>query len=476
MRITGGKIFSAALIAAIAGLASLAGAPISVAAAPAPGWPQPRYDAAGTGYNPNETQLNAGNAGRLVTRAIVPLGRPFSASTPVVADGMVFVTGYFSTGGQPGEIEAFPQTCGAPRGLSCKPIWKAFVTYDDSLGVTVADGEVFANTLSFSAYQKLWVFGEHCGTGGAACSPLWTTRIPGHSFADQAPTVAGGTVYVPFGQIGLPNYVEAFPTVCTTGCKPLWRGQLDLGADDSAAVADGYVFIPDYDGQVYAFRVGCATGGRVCAPAWRGSVGEAGPRGVAVADGLVFIGSQNGNLYAFRARGCGTVQCSPAWTAVTRPGANIISRPAVAYGMVFVTNYGDGHLYAFPEHCAANCQPVWTAFVGTRIPYSPAVANGVVYVPAGNNRSNVGIDAFSATCATGGGICTPLWHGGGGTYYLPSPPSVADGEVWTTGGPVNGPANLYAFGLPVPGGTHAGWQAQSGGRGTGRLSPAPVIR
>jgi hypothetical protein len=72
----------------------------------------------------------------------------------------------------------------------------------------------------------------------------------------------------------------------------------------------------------------------------------------------------------------------------------------------------------------------------------------VVYVAEGSNENNVGIDAFAATCATGGGTCTPLWHGKLG-YYVPSDPVVAGGELWTADSLQNGPASLYAFGLPV---------------------------
>jgi PQQ-like domain len=437
---------------------------------PAPSWPQPRYNAAGTGYNPTETQLGTGNVGRLVTRAIAPLGRPFSAAAPVVADGLVIVTGYYSSGGQKGEIEAFPESCGAPLGLSCKPVWQAFVSYDDSMGVTVADGMVFANTLTAKPTQKLWVFSVHCGTGGATCSPLWTTNIRGLSYAAQAPTVAGGVIYVPYGRVGH-AYLDAFPEACHSGCQPLWQGQLQTGADDSAAVADGLVFVPDYDGYIYAFRVGCATGGKVCAPAWLGSVGEGGPRGAAVANGLLFIGSQNGDLFAFQARGCGQLYCLPVWTAVAKPGANFLARPAVANGLVFITNYVTGYLYAYPEHCAAVCKPAWQAFLAPQNLGAPAVANGVVYVTEGNSVKNVGIDAFSVHCATGGGTCTPLWHGNGGSYYVPSGPVVAGGELWATGGPQTGPANLYAFGLPVPGAARAAAAA----RGGGRPAPRPVL-
>jgi outer membrane protein assembly factor BamB len=468
MKVTRHQV-SAAVIAIAAGLTLSAVTPVLAAGTPAPSWPQPRYDAAGTGYNPTETQLGTGNAGKLVTRAIAPLGRPFSAAAPVVADGLVIVTGYYSTGGQPGEIEAFPESCGAPLGLSCKPVWKAFVSYDDSMGVTVADGMVFANTLTYKPSQKLWVFSDHCATGGGTCSPLWTTTIPGLSYADQAPTVAGGVIYVPYGQVGHAS-LYAYPEFCKTGCQPLWRGQLQSGADDSAAVADGFVFVPDYDGYIYAFRAGCATGGKVCAPAWLGNVGENGPRGAAVANGLLFIGSQNGDVFAFQARGCGQLFCLPVWTAVSKPGANFLARPAVADGLVFISNYVTGYLYAYPEHCAQVCKPAWQAFLAPKNLGAPAVANGVVYVAEGDSAKNVGIDAFSVHCATGGGTCTPLWHGNGGSYYVPSDPVVAGGELWTTGGPPNGPANLYAFGLPVPGAA----RVTAAPRGGGRPAPRPL--
>jgi len=484
MQVTGGRLVPAVSAAVIVGLTLVPGTAVPAVGAPVPSWPQPRYDAAATGYSPRETQLGTGNVGELVTRATTPLGRPYSAAPPVVADGMVFVTGYFSTGGQPGEIEAFPETCGAPHGLSCPAVWKAFVSTDDSMGVTVAGGMVFANTIAANYQndtdtQKLWVFGEHCATGGATCSPLWTTVIPGQSFADEAPTVAGGMIYVPYGQVGH-AFLDAFPVACSTGCRPTWRGQLVDGADASATVADGYVYVPDYDSNLYAFKTGCASGDRICTPAWAGNVGEGGPRGAAVSGGLVFIGSQNGNLYAFKARGCGGARtCLPVWTDHTRPGANILAAPAAAYGLVYVTDYADGFLYAFPQHCAtASCGPVWKAFLAPKELSAPAVANGVVYVTTGGppprvflpiprhgdlparagpslrgqaaSSPDVGIDAFSATCATGGGTCTPLWHGSGGSFYGPSGPVVAGGELWGTGGPRNGPADLYAFGLPVP--------------------------
>lgn len=92
---------------------------------------------------------------------------------------------------------------------------------------------------------------------------------------------------------------------------------------------------------------------------------------------------------------------------------------------------------------------MWKALLASQDLSDPVVANGVVYVGLGSNEKNVGIDAFSVHRATGGGLCTPLWHGNVG-YYIPGGPVVTGGELWAGGGPVNGPADLYAFGLPVP--------------------------
>jgi hypothetical protein len=415
-------------------------------------WSQQRYDAAQTGYNPNETELGTGNVGKLVLRASAKLNRPFSAAAPIVADGLVLVTGYYSNGGQPGQIEAFPQTCGAAHSTSCRPVWIADVSTDDSMGLTVANGDVFVNTLTGKPQQKLWVFSLHCGTGGAECKPLWTTTLPGTSYANMAPTVAAGTVYVPWGNVG-DAYLYAFPASCQTGCKPTWRGPLADGADGSPSVGDGFVYVADYDSYIYAFRTGCTTGGATCPPTWQASVGEGGPRAVAVADRLVFAGSQDGDLYAFRASGCGSRRqnCPPVWTAVIRAGANILASPAVAYGLVFVTDYVTGYLYAFPENCTKKCQPTWKAYLSPKETADPAVANGVVYVTEGTQVNKTGIEAFSVHCATGGGTCTPIWTGSTGSYYIPSDPAVAGGEVWTADGPQNGPAELYAFGLPAAG-------------------------
>jgi hypothetical protein len=119
---------------------------------------------------------------------------------------------------------------------------------------------------------------------------------------------------------------------------------------------------------------------------------------------------------------------------------------------------GNGWLFAFKEHCAApTCLPAWKAHLaprGVTFTGSPAVANGVVYLPWHSIiTGQESIDAFSATCATAGGTCSPLVDVNSSSYYELGAPAVAGGELWATGGPQNGPGDLYAFGLPPRTGT-----------------------
>src|SRR5258708_6258241 len=85
-----------------------------------------------------------------------------------------------------------------------------------------------------------------------------------------------------------------------------------------------------------------------------------------------------------------------AWTAQTR--SKIPSSPTVANGVVYVGSQ-DFHLYAFnAAGCSgqAICRPLWTAQTGDYINSSPAVANGVVYI--GSNDGKLYAFVPSAWC------------------------------------------------------------------------------
>ena len=253
----------------------------------------------------------------------------------------------------------------------------------------------------------------------------------------SSPAVADGVVYVG----SLDHKLYAFAVGCNSGggtCSPLWTGSTGGGIVSSPAVADGVVYVGSNDHKLYAFPVGCASGGGRCSPLWTGATGGSIDSSPAVADGVVYVGSYDHTLYAFPvgcASGGGT--CRPLWTGATGD-AIVRSSPAVADGTVYVGSL-DHKLYAFPVGCARGggiCTPLWTGATGDAIWSSPAVADGVVYVGSYDHK----LYAFAVGCASGGGTCTPLWTGAT-TGGIGSSPAVANGAVYV--GSWDG--KLYAF-------------------------------
>jgi outer membrane protein assembly factor BamB len=215
--------------------------------------------------------------------------------------------------------------------------------------------------------------------------------------------------------------------------------------------------------------------------AWRTtSVIDSSP---AVADGVVYVTNQGddaGALSAF-AVGCSTGGgiCTPLWTATI--GDVTDSSPAVADGVVYVTSIGDdgGGLSAFKVGCntgGGSCTPLWTATTGDIIDFSPTVADGVVYV-AGTIEGK--LYAFAVGCASDGGSCSPLWTGSFGTANSsPEPshssPALADGVVYIAGAY---DSTLYAFRVDCADGGSCTpfWRGTIGGRpphGAAGSSPA----
>ena len=99
------------------------------------------------------------------------------------------------------------------------------------------------------------------------------------------------------------------------------------------------------DGTLFAFAVGCASGGGTCTPLWTASfAGHAVDTSPAVANGVVYVGSDDG-LRAY-ATGCnsGGGACLPIWTFPINSG--YWTSPAVSNGVLYAAS-DDGSLYAF---------------------------------------------------------------------------------------------------------------------------------
>ncbi len=274
----------------------------------------------------------------------------------------------------------------------------------------------------------------------------WTDTAD--SYVLSSPAVAGGVVYIG----STDGKLYAYAVGCASGggsCTPLWTGKTGNQITSSPAVADGVVYVGSEDGKLYAFAVDCASGGGSCTPLWTGTTGSTFGSSPAVADGVVYVGSSNGKLYAF-AVGCarGGRSCTPLWTGATGAGSYFESSPAVADGVVYVGSE-DHELYAFAVGCASgggSCTPLWTGATGYDVQSSPAVADGVVYVGSADGN----LYAFAVGCASGGGSCTPLWTGATGDEVFSSP-AVADGVVYV--GSMDGKLYAFAVGCASGGGS-----------------------
>ena len=67
----------------------------------------------------------------------------------------------------------------------------------------------------------------------------------------------------------------------------------------SPAVANGVVYVGSLDHKLYAYAVGCASGGATCTPLWTATTGDMVVSSPAVANGVVYVGSHDGKLYAY---------------------------------------------------------------------------------------------------------------------------------------------------------------------------------
>jgi outer membrane protein assembly factor BamB len=147
----------------------------------------------------------------------------------------------------------------------------------------------------------------------------------------------------------------------------------------------------------------------------------------------------------FDAGGCGGPECQPLWRG--NAGTYVESSPAVADGRVFI-GAGDAELKVFDASgCGhASCDPLWVGFPAgplATIESAPMVANGVVYVGENNKR----VYAYRAG-GCGNYVCGPLWEHITDDPIVNSSPVMVNGTLYVTGSNFGITPILYSFGLP----------------------------
>jgi hypothetical protein len=94
------------------------------------------------------------------------------------------------------------------------------------------------------------------------------------------------------------------------------------------AVANGLVYVGSHDDKLYAFAVGCASGGATCTPIWMATTGDWINSSPAVANGVVYVGSENGKLYAFGLHPALTVSTTNPYVAGSAHSVTVTAKDA----------------------------------------------------------------------------------------------------------------------------------------------------
>jgi hypothetical protein len=70
-----------------------------------------------------------------------------------------------------------------------------------------------------------------------------------------------------------------------------WTATTGAAIWSSPAVANGVVYVGSSDGKLYAYAVGCNSGGGTCSPLWTATTGSGVESSPAIANGVVYVGS-----------------------------------------------------------------------------------------------------------------------------------------------------------------------------------------
>ena len=303
-------------------------------------------------------------------------------SSPVVADGTVFVQG--------GGVAAFDAATGEER-------WHVDIPTATRSSTAVADGTVYVGSeaarlhaLDAATGAERWAFELVADTvtdGGVAPvtaddgeDPLGGTDTNDDGAEDPGPD----EIELDGEDLGLDIDDEETEFEAGDGDTSV-EGDLSVGPDGAAstpAVAGGTVFCGGLDGTVYAVDAATGTG------TWRVDVGETVHGSPAVADGLVFVGSSgfdDNHVYALDA-----ATGERRWV-VGETMSDIRGSPAVVDGTVFV-GYG-GDLYAL--HTGTG-QPIWSVTLRGTSVSSVAVSGGRLFVES-NDQYLYALESGSET-------------------------------------------------------------------------------
>ena len=297
------------------------------------------------------------------------------------ASAPVVADGVLYVAGDDGKLRAIDAASG-------EVLWIGVTQLGTPTSPVVAQGRVLVHVGG-----SLFAFEVGCGTAGAECQQSWHATTGGGNIG--TPIVVDGVAYV----VAAPGGLTAFPVSCeATTCAPLWLAPDAEGHVAHAPAASDGVIWDSSSHALSAFPVACGTAGATCEPLIQ-AVRPGGAdllSGPAVADGVVYVGASDGDLIAVSTSCASGGSCGPLWRGQT--GGSIVGTPSVVGGRVYVAS-NDGGLYAFPTSCetgGARCDAIWIGRTGGPIRDQPVVSNGIVYVASTDGK----LYGFAEACET----------------------------------------------------------------------------
>jgi outer membrane protein assembly factor BamB len=192
--------------------------------------PQFHFNAARSGFNPDENVISPSNVFRLATAWTDTVSNSVNSS-PAVVNGIAYVSagnGFY----------AFDAATGTLR-------WSDPGIFFNQSAPAVVNGVAYAAGVDGRFYAfSTNVRSANCSGTPVTCKPLWTAAIDGAgSVAQPSPAVANGIVYVTAGY----NLYAFSASGCSAAtCKPLWtaatsrvNGQSPASGQSSPTVVGG---------------------------------------------------------------------------------------------------------------------------------------------------------------------------------------------------------------------------------------------
>jgi len=363
-------------------------------------WPMFRHDSQHTGYTPSRIPSTVKQKWNFTT-----LGPGAVKTSPVVADGMVFV------GSDDGNFYALNQTTG-------KILWFR------SIGVSTNHPAVDSSKKVFIGIGTT-LYALNKANGATGWAKTW--HMTGQWYSPSTIDFTKGLLFIGAVDSYWPLYPYLFALSEIDGSE-VWSNHGGTSGDGtyypiayvytSPAVSEGRVFVgSDKGARGYNFWASNETTGAIL---WSKEF-SAIRSSPSVAWRKVFFGCSDGKLYALDVASGEII-----WNRAT--GGSIESSPAVdeAKGLVFVGS-NDGKLYSFTNIGV----DVWQHNFGQAVTSSPVVGDGKVLISVGNTlyalSETTGNEIWRYT--TGGNVAQPAVADG--TIFLGS----EDGHVYALSGP-----------------------------------------